>query len=156
MDRFGNATLTRPNARSKQERRKPNKVTGKMRNASKSTSQSPNISTSTSTTKNGSATAAVATLGPRTKVTKKAAWSTTAIPAKFIRRWSPAHLIFLPTPSGSASSNSIARLRHADRDRISAARPPITRDIEIDLDRLKERLKKGEYKIRNQRLEVTE
>lgn len=33
---------------------------------------------------------------------------------------------------------------------------PITWDIEIDLDRLKQRLKTGEYKIRKQRLEVTE
>jgi acetone carboxylase gamma subunit len=33
---------------------------------------------------------------------------------------------------------------------------PLTWDIEIDLDRLKERLKTGEYKIRKQRLEVSE
>ena len=33
---------------------------------------------------------------------------------------------------------------------------PITWDIEIDLDRLKQRLKTGEYKIRKQRLEVSE
>jgi acetophenone carboxylase len=33
---------------------------------------------------------------------------------------------------------------------------PITWDIEIDMDRLKQRLKTGEYKIRNQRLEVSE
>ena len=33
---------------------------------------------------------------------------------------------------------------------------PITWDIEIDLDRLKQRLKTGEYKIRQQRLEVSE
>jgi len=33
---------------------------------------------------------------------------------------------------------------------------PITWDIEIDLDRLKQRLKAGEYKIRKQRLEVSE
>jgi acetone carboxylase gamma subunit len=32
---------------------------------------------------------------------------------------------------------------------------PLTWDIEIDLDRLKERLKTGEYKIRKQRLEVS-
>ena len=33
---------------------------------------------------------------------------------------------------------------------------PLTWDIEIDLDRLKQRLKTGEYKIRQQRLEVSE
>ena len=33
---------------------------------------------------------------------------------------------------------------------------PLTWDIEIDLDRLKQRLKTGEYKIRKQRLEVSE
>jgi acetone carboxylase gamma subunit len=33
---------------------------------------------------------------------------------------------------------------------------PITHDIEIDLDSLKERLSKGEFVIRNQRLEVAE
>ena len=33
---------------------------------------------------------------------------------------------------------------------------PITHDIEIDLDGLKERLRKGEYVIRNQRLEAAE
>jgi acetone carboxylase gamma subunit len=33
---------------------------------------------------------------------------------------------------------------------------PLTWDIEIDLDRLKQRLKMGEYKIRKQRLEVSE
>jgi acetone carboxylase gamma subunit len=33
---------------------------------------------------------------------------------------------------------------------------PLTWDIEIDLDCLKERLKTGEYKIRKQRLEVSE
>jgi acetophenone carboxylase len=33
---------------------------------------------------------------------------------------------------------------------------PITWDIEIDMDRLKQRLKTGEYKIRKQRLEVSE
>jgi len=33
---------------------------------------------------------------------------------------------------------------------------PLTWDIEIDLDRLKRRLKTGEYKIRKQRLEVSE
>lgn len=33
---------------------------------------------------------------------------------------------------------------------------PITHDIEIDLDRLKERLRKGEFVIRGQRLEVVE
>ena len=33
---------------------------------------------------------------------------------------------------------------------------PLTWDIEIDLDRLKHRLKTGEYKIRRQRLEVSE
>ena len=33
---------------------------------------------------------------------------------------------------------------------------PLTWDIEIDMDRLKERLKTGEYKIRKQRLEVSE
>jgi acetone carboxylase, gamma subunit len=32
---------------------------------------------------------------------------------------------------------------------------PLTWDIEIDLDRLKERLRTGEYKIRKQRLEVS-
>ena len=33
---------------------------------------------------------------------------------------------------------------------------PITHDIELDLDRLKERLRKGEFVIRGQRLEVAE
>jgi acetophenone carboxylase len=33
---------------------------------------------------------------------------------------------------------------------------PITHDIEIDLDRLKERLRKGEFVIRGQRLETVE
>jgi acetophenone carboxylase len=33
---------------------------------------------------------------------------------------------------------------------------PITDDIEIDLDRLKERLRNGEFRIREQRLEVVE
>ena len=33
---------------------------------------------------------------------------------------------------------------------------PITHDIEIDLDRLKERLRSGEFVIRKQRLEVVE
>ncbi len=33
---------------------------------------------------------------------------------------------------------------------------PLTWDIEIDLDSLKERLRKGEYRIRAQRLEVAE
>jgi acetone carboxylase gamma subunit len=33
---------------------------------------------------------------------------------------------------------------------------PITHDIEIDLDSLKERLRKGEFVIREQRLEVAE
>jgi acetone carboxylase gamma subunit len=33
---------------------------------------------------------------------------------------------------------------------------PVTHDIEIDLDGLKERLRKGEYVIRNQRLEAAE
>src|ERR1700693_3812158 len=33
---------------------------------------------------------------------------------------------------------------------------PLTWDIEMDLDSLKERLKTGEYKIRKQRLEVSE
>jgi acetone carboxylase gamma subunit len=33
---------------------------------------------------------------------------------------------------------------------------PLTWDIEIDLDRLKQRIKTGEYKIRKQRLEVSE
>jgi len=33
---------------------------------------------------------------------------------------------------------------------------PITRDIEIDLDSLKERLRKGEFVIRGQRLEAVE
>lgn len=33
---------------------------------------------------------------------------------------------------------------------------PLTWDIEIDLDRLKQRIKTGEYKIRQQRLEVSE
>lgn len=33
---------------------------------------------------------------------------------------------------------------------------PLTWDIEIDLDRLKQRLKTGEYKIRQQRIEVAE
>lgn len=33
---------------------------------------------------------------------------------------------------------------------------PITRDIELDLDSLKERLRKGEYVIRAQRLEAAE
>lgn len=33
---------------------------------------------------------------------------------------------------------------------------PIIHDIEIDLDRLKERLGKGEFVIRNQRIEVAE
>ena len=33
---------------------------------------------------------------------------------------------------------------------------PITRDIELDLDSLKERLRKGEYVIRGQRLEAAE
>jgi acetone carboxylase gamma subunit len=33
---------------------------------------------------------------------------------------------------------------------------PLTWDIEIDLDRLKQRLKTGEYKIRKQRIEVSE
>jgi len=33
---------------------------------------------------------------------------------------------------------------------------PITHDIEIDLDSLKDRLRKGEFVIRNQRLEVAE
>ena len=33
---------------------------------------------------------------------------------------------------------------------------PITYDIELDLDRLKERLSKGEYVIRGQRLEAVE
>jgi acetophenone carboxylase len=33
---------------------------------------------------------------------------------------------------------------------------PLTWDIEIDLDRLKQRLKTGEYTIRKQRLEVSE
>ena len=33
---------------------------------------------------------------------------------------------------------------------------PLTWDIEIDLDRLKQRLKTGEYKIRKHRLEVSE
>jgi acetophenone carboxylase len=33
---------------------------------------------------------------------------------------------------------------------------PITHDIEIDLDALKERLRKGEYVIRSQRLEAAE
>ena len=33
---------------------------------------------------------------------------------------------------------------------------PITHDIEIDVDRLKERLRKGEFVIRDQRLEATE
>ena len=33
---------------------------------------------------------------------------------------------------------------------------PITHDIEIDVEQLKERLRKGEFVIRNQRLEVVE
>ena len=33
---------------------------------------------------------------------------------------------------------------------------PITHDIELDLDKLKERLRKGEFVIRAERLEVTE
>ena len=33
---------------------------------------------------------------------------------------------------------------------------PITHDIELDLDRLKERLRKGEFVLRDQRLEVAE
>jgi acetone carboxylase gamma subunit len=33
---------------------------------------------------------------------------------------------------------------------------PITHDIEIDLDSLKERLRKGEFVIRDQRIEVAE
>ena len=33
---------------------------------------------------------------------------------------------------------------------------PLTRDIELDLDSLKERLRTGEFKIRKQRLEVSE
>jgi len=33
---------------------------------------------------------------------------------------------------------------------------PITHDIEIDVDRLKERLRKGEFNIRKQRLEAAE
>ncbi|HSA92398.1 MAG TPA: acetone carboxylase subunit gamma [Terriglobales bacterium] len=33
---------------------------------------------------------------------------------------------------------------------------PITKDIELDLDRLKERLRNGEFVIRQQRLEVAE
>ncbi|HEV1996007.1 MAG TPA: acetone carboxylase subunit gamma [Candidatus Acidoferrum sp.] len=33
---------------------------------------------------------------------------------------------------------------------------PITRDIELDLDRLKERIRQGEFVIRGQRLEVAE
>ena len=33
---------------------------------------------------------------------------------------------------------------------------PITHDIEIDLDSLKERLRNGEFVIREQRLEVAE
>lgn len=33
---------------------------------------------------------------------------------------------------------------------------PLTWDIEIDLDSLKERIRKGEFKIRKQRLEVSE
>jgi acetophenone carboxylase len=33
---------------------------------------------------------------------------------------------------------------------------PITHDIEIDVDKLKERLRKGEFVIRNQRLEAVE
>ena len=33
---------------------------------------------------------------------------------------------------------------------------PITHDVEIDLDRLKERLRKGEFVIRERRLEVVE
>ncbi len=33
---------------------------------------------------------------------------------------------------------------------------PITRDIEIDLDQLKARLRNGEFTIRGQRLEVPE
>ena len=33
---------------------------------------------------------------------------------------------------------------------------PITHDIELDLDRLKERLRKGEFVLREQRLEAAE
>ena len=33
---------------------------------------------------------------------------------------------------------------------------PVTRDIEVDVDRLKERLRKGEFVIRGQRLEAVE
>jgi len=33
---------------------------------------------------------------------------------------------------------------------------PLTYDIELDLDRLKERLSSGEFRIRNQRIEVVE
>jgi len=33
---------------------------------------------------------------------------------------------------------------------------PITHDVELDLDSLKERVRKGEYVVRGQRLEVAE
>jgi len=50
----------------------------------------------------------------------------------------------------------LSGLRHAGRNRILAAGHPITHDIEIDVEQLKEQLRKGEFVIRGQRLEVVE